>query len=231
MESDLPKVLHRVGGKALIERVIETARQLGPDRVILIVGHGRDQVVKTLIDKSLEYVVQDPPLGTGHAVLQAKDTMKGFGGEVVILSGDVPLLRAETLRRLVKAHREQGAAVTVLTTVAEDPTGYGRILRNERGEFVGIIEHREATDEQRRVSEINSGIYCCDSEQLFLALSRVRASNSKGEYYLTDIISILRSAGRLVRAEQLATFKEICGINTPAELAAAEEYHRGRSDG
>jgi UDP-N-acetylglucosamine diphosphorylase/glucosamine-1-phosphate N-acetyltransferase len=225
MVSDLPKVLHVVGGKPLVEHVIAAARQLGPDLIVVIVGHGRDQVVNLLNGQGLEFAVQDPPLGTGHAVLQARPALQEFRGEVVILSGDVPLLRAGTLRRLVEAHRDAHVALTVLSTAAPDPFGYGRIVRSDDGEFLGIVEHKEASEAQKAITEINSGIYCCDSVQLFRALDNVRADNSKGEYYLTDIVAILRDSGQRVQAVKLAEYREICGINTPAELAAAEGYY------
>ena len=222
MNSDLPKVLHRLGGKPLISHVLKTARELHPDRLLVVVGHGREEVVKELANTGSEWVVQEPQLGTGHAVQQTKGALRGFVGEVVVLSGDVPLLKASTLRRLIEAHRRAEASATVLTALADDPADYGRIVRTADGEFVRIVEAREATPEEKATGEINSGIYCFRADELFGALGRVKTDNSKGEYYLTDVIAILIEAGRIVQAVEFDDFTEVRGINTPSELAEAE---------
>ena len=222
MNSDLPKVLHRLGGKPLISHVLKTARELHPDRLLVVVGHGREEVVKELANTGSEWVVQEPQLGTGHAVQQTKGALRGFVGEVVVLSGDVPLLKASTLRRLIEAHRRAEASATVLTALADDPADYGRIVRTADGEFVRIVEAREATPEEKAIGEINSGIYCFRADELFGALGRVKTDNSKGEYYLTDVIAILIEAGRIVQAVEFGDFTEVRGINTPSELAEAE---------
>ncbi|MFZ5434026.1 MAG: NTP transferase domain-containing protein [Calditrichota bacterium] len=222
MESDLPKVLHRVNGKPLIEYVLDTAESLNPDRIVAIVGHQRDLVCKQLNNKELEFVIQEPQLGTGHAVQQAEPVLVDFDGEVIVLSGDVPLLRTDTLKKLQAVHRNVQANATVLSTTAHDPKAYGRIVRNDRGEFERIVEEREASDEERKITEINSGVYCFHSKTLFDALYSLKADNSKGEYYLTDVIATLKERGFRVQAVNIAEFYEVRGINTQAELEAVE---------
>jgi UDP-N-acetylglucosamine diphosphorylase/glucosamine-1-phosphate N-acetyltransferase len=223
MNSDLPKVLHKICGKTLIQHVLRTARELDPERVVVIVGHRRDEVKAELRDCDAECVVQEPQLGTGHAVLQTAPLLSEFTGDVIVLSGDVPLLKTNTLKQLIRDHQKSGVAVTVLSTMAPDPKGYGRIVRKQDGSFSRIVEEREASAVERQIAEINSGIYCFRAGSLFDALRSVGADNSKGEYYLTDVIGILRGQGKTVQAVNLAEFREVQGINTQAELANAEE--------
>ncbi len=222
MNSDLPKVLHRIDGQPLIAHVLAAARELTPQRLIVIVGHRRAEVKREIKASDVEFALQEPQLGTGHAVLQTKPLLNDLAGEIVILSGDVPLLRAVTLQRLIRNHRSKHAAVTVLSTICPDPTGYGRIVRDERAEFTQIVEEREATPQIRAISEINSGIYCFNSKSLFSVLGQVKAENSKGEYYLTDVIRMLKERGETVQAVNIADFWEVRGINTVGELAEAE---------
>jgi UDP-N-acetylglucosamine diphosphorylase/glucosamine-1-phosphate N-acetyltransferase len=222
MNSDLPKVLHKLSGTPLIHHVLDAAEQLGPDRTVVIVGHRRAEVVDSLTGRKTEFAVQDPQLGTGHAVQQAIPVLDGFAGEVIVLSGDVPLLRAKTLKLLLSNHRIAKATATVLSTVAPDPHAYGRIVRDSEGVFVNIVEEREATEQEKQIREINSGVYCFDAKPLFSALGQIRADNSKGEYYLTDVIAILRKHGNIVQAVDLADYREVRGINTVAELSDAE---------
>lgn len=222
MNSDLPKVLHHINGKPLIEHVLDAARELKPDQLIVIIGHGREDVMKALAGENIQFAVQEPQLGTGHAVMQAQPLLNNFKGEIVILSGDVPLLRAATLQRLLAEHRSQNADVTVLSTTAPDPEGYGRIIRDEQGKFIKIVEDREADTSEKLVNEINSGIYCFESRMLFSSLAQLKPDNAKSEYYLTDIVQILNASGGLVQAVDIADFWEVCGINTIAELRAAE---------
>ena len=222
MNSDLPKVLHRIRDRPLIDHVLATARQLHPERLILIVGHNHERVMAAVTGTDVEFVVQEPQLGTGHAVMQVLPLLNNFAGEVVILSGDVPLLQATTLLRLIFEHRSQSADVTVLSTIAPDPSGYGRIIRNGRGKFIKIVEHRDATPDELCVREINSGIYCFNAKALFQALADLRPENAKGEYYLTDAVHILNIRGRVMQAVDIADFWEVCGINTMEELHSAE---------
>jgi UDP-N-acetylglucosamine diphosphorylase/glucosamine-1-phosphate N-acetyltransferase len=222
MKSDLPKVLHRIAGQTLIEHVVQTARAIGAERIIVVIGHGRELVRETLKESGVEFAVQDPPLGTGHAVMQTYKALSDFTGEILILSGDVPLLRATTLKQLLLIHQARKPAVTVLTAKAIDPTGYGRIVRDPDGNFVAIIEEKEASNEAKHIREINSGVYCFNSNSLFDSLRTVKNDNSKGEYYLTDVIGILRKSGNSVETAEIADFYEIQGINTQGELQAAE---------
>lgn len=228
MKSDLPKVLHEIAGKPLLTHVLNTAGELKPVRVVVIVGHGREQVEQTLDNTGVDVAVQDPPLGTGHAVMQAEMALTGFNGDVVILSGDVPLLTAESLKKLTDYHRAKQATITVASTKAPNPFGYGRIVRDEAGNFLRIVEHKDATETELKLDEINSGIYCVRCRALFSALHRTTNDNAKGEYYLTDVISILREDGKRVEAVEIADFTEVQGINTQEELKAAEKAFLAR---
>lgn len=222
MNSDLPKVLHEIAGKPMILRVLDTAKELGASQKIVVVGHKRELVEAVVRGIADAAVVQDPPLGTGHAVLQAEEAVAPDCDNVLILSGDVPLLRDATLRELIDAHQTSGSDLTVLSTTAPNPFGYGRIIRDLDGVFTGIVEEKDATPEQRSISEINSGIYVVRREELFDALHKVTPNNAKGEYYLTDIVGIMSNYGKETQAVDCAEFSELQGINTVEELAAAE---------
>lgn len=223
MESDLPKVLHPLWGIPLLAHVLKTAKALRPDRLIVVVGHGREIVRQQMAEEPVLWAVQDPQLGTGHAVQQAMPALEGFAGDVVVLSGDVPLLNSATLAQMMAEHRSKQAAVTVLSTTAPDPFGYGRIIRDEDGGFVRIVEHREATEPELRIMEVNSGVYCFTYKYLAESLADLKADNTKGEYYLTDVIAILWGRGLQVQAVNFAAFSEVRGINSIAELKAAEQ--------
>jgi bifunctional N-acetylglucosamine-1-phosphate-uridyltransferase/glucosamine-1-phosphate-acetyltransferase GlmU-like protein len=198
---------------------------------VAIIGHKREQVRDHLDGRGVQFVVQDPPLGTGHAVLQAEPVLAGFVGDIVVLSGDVPLIQRKTLARLIEIHQQRRNAATVLTTIAENPTGYGRIVRDEAGAFKGIVEEREASAAIRQITEVNSGVYVFDSTQLFDYLKQVRPDNRKGEYYLTDLIEIMIRSGRHVEAHSLADFWEVRGINTKQELRDAEREYQAMAQG
>jgi bifunctional UDP-N-acetylglucosamine pyrophosphorylase / glucosamine-1-phosphate N-acetyltransferase len=220
MKSTLPKVLHRAGGLPLIEQVFRSADALSPQTITVIVGHQAKGVREGLGERlGLHFALQEPQLGTGHAVLQAEPALRGRTGTVVLLSGDVPLLRAATLGELVRVHAERRASATVLTAVLEDPDGYGRIVRGADGSIEAIVEHRDATPEQRQIAEINSGIYAFDLAPLFDALRQIGASNAQGEYYLPDLISIYRSRGLGVETVVADDPREILGVNSRKELA------------
>jgi bifunctional UDP-N-acetylglucosamine pyrophosphorylase/glucosamine-1-phosphate N-acetyltransferase len=220
MKSTLPKVLHRAGGLPLIEQVFRSADALSPQTITVIVGHQAEGVREGLGERlGLHFALQEPQLGTGHAVLQAEPALRGRTGTVVLLSGDVPLLRAATLGELVRVHAERRASATVLTAVLEDPDGYGRIVRGADGSIEAILEHRDATPEQRQIAEINSGIYAFDLAPLFDALRQIGASNAQGEYYLPDLISIYRSRGLGVETVVADDPREILGVNSRKELA------------
>jgi UDP-N-acetylglucosamine diphosphorylase/glucosamine-1-phosphate N-acetyltransferase len=222
MESALPKVLHPLAGTPLIDHVLAAAADLRPDKIIVIVGHERERVQEHLADRNLELVVQDPPLGTGHALMQVEPALQRFSGDILVLSGDVPLLQSSTLTRLVEAHRRKSNAATVLSCYLDNPTGYGRILRGPEGEFKAIVEEREASHDIKEIKEINSGIYTFESPRIFDYLRRVAPDNRKGEYYLTDVIAIMVEAGQPVEACAMADFREVRGINTRQDLREAE---------
>ena len=221
MKSLLPKVLHRIGGLTVIERVLRTAAGLSPATITLVVGHGADAVKESLAHSSaspLQFVVQEQQLGTGHALLQTRHVMAGKTGTVILLSGDAPLLTAESLRALVSTHREAGAAATVVTANFVRPFGYGRIVRSG-GRISKIVEERDASPAQRAISEINSGIYAFDLAPLFGALDAIGTANNQGEYYLPDLVGIYRKQKRPVATWTVGRPDEIRGINSRTELA------------
>jgi bifunctional UDP-N-acetylglucosamine pyrophosphorylase/glucosamine-1-phosphate N-acetyltransferase len=230
MKSALPKVLHQACGLPLIEHVLRSADGLQPASAVVVVGHEAELVRERLASRAhLTVVVQQPQLGTGHALLQAEGPLKGLRGTVVMLSGDVPLLTGETIDRLVTTHRSAGAAATVLTAAVSDPTGYGRIVR-EGGRIAAIVEHRDATPDVLAISEINSGIYAFDLEPLFEALRQIGSENSQGEYYLPDLVRIYRERGRVVETVTLADPEEILGVNSRNELAVVAARLRDRKN-
>jgi bifunctional UDP-N-acetylglucosamine pyrophosphorylase/glucosamine-1-phosphate N-acetyltransferase len=231
MKSRLPKVLHSAAGLPLIEHVLRTAGRMSPGSIVIVVGHQADAVRAALQSTpDLLFVLQEPQLGTGHALLQTEAALAGASGTVILLSGDVPLLRAETLQRLVTHHEGTGAAATVLTAVAPDPSGYGRIERNG-GRISGIVEDKDASPAQRAIREINSGIYAFDIAPLFAALRQIGSANAQGEYYLPDLVRIYRDRGLVVETVTLDDPEEILGVNSRKELAqVAASLRRTRND-
>jgi bifunctional UDP-N-acetylglucosamine pyrophosphorylase/glucosamine-1-phosphate N-acetyltransferase len=225
MKSARPKVLHRAAGLTLIEHVLRAAASLSPSSVVVVVGHGRDQLRQALVERQgLSFALQEPQLGTGHALLQAEPLLEGARGTLLLLSGDVPLLRAATLSSLVRAHEAGGAAATVLTATVRDPSGYGRIVRapasaGQSGPIAAIVEHKDASPAEREIREINSGIYAFDLEPLFAALREIGSSNAQGEYYLPDLVRIYRARGLTVGTVNVEDPREILGVNSRKELA------------
>jgi bifunctional UDP-N-acetylglucosamine pyrophosphorylase/glucosamine-1-phosphate N-acetyltransferase len=219
MKSALAKVLHRAGDRPLIDHVLGTAASISPESVVVVVGHGADQVKDALGKRlGLSFALQEPQLGTGHALLQAEPLLRDASGTVVLLSGDVPLLRADTLAALVRRHEKRQAAATVLTAVVASPDGYGRIVR-EGGQIAAIVEHKDASPAEREIREINSGIYAFDIAPLFEALHEIGSSNAQGEYYLPDLVRIYRRRGLTVETVRLEDAREILGVNSRRELA------------
>ncbi|MFY8149804.1 MAG: bifunctional UDP-N-acetylglucosamine diphosphorylase/glucosamine-1-phosphate N-acetyltransferase GlmU, partial [Prochlorococcaceae cyanobacterium] len=219
MKSDLPKVLQPLAGATLVERVLAGCRDLAPERQILIVGHQAQRVEESLAHlPGLEFVLQQPQNGTGHAVQQLLAPLAGFSGDLLVLNGDVPLLRPATLAHLLERHREAGAAVTLLTARLEDPSGYGRVFADAEGRVEAIVEHRDCTPEQRRNPLINGGIYCFRWSALAEVLPHLRPDNDQGELYLTDTVALLQPALH-VEVEDPA---EIAGINDRLQLSACE---------
>jgi len=227
MNSDLPKVLHPLNGKPLLDWVIQNARAAGASKIVVIVGHGREQVIRSL-PPHVEYAVQESQLGTGHAARCAEGNLRDWSGPIVVLSGDVPLLRASTIRQLTSKLAETDAAAVILTGKMSGEHGYGRILRDESGHVKGIVENKDATAEQKKVEEINSGTYAFAPGKLFPALAQLRNNNAQGEYYLTDTIAGFVKSGQTVAAVRAASMSEVLGINTPQELNAAEQALKER---
>ncbi len=220
MKSAIPKVLHRIAGKSLLAMAIDTADALSPDRLVVVVGHQREQVTEHLaeIAPHVTIAVQEQPLGTGDAVRAGLAALPGATGEVVVTSGDVPLLAADTLLDLVAAHRAGGNAATVLTAVVPDPTGYGRIVR-DGDQVARIVEHADATPDELGLAEINAGIYVFDAQALAEGLAALETGNAKGELYLTDVVAHARASGRRVGAQQIADHLQTEGVNDRAQLA------------
>lgn len=227
MKSALPKVLHSVGGKSMVQHVLTAAATAGANRNIVVIGFGADDVRKALGDQA-EFVVQSEQLGTGHAVLQAKELFQDFTGTILVLCGDTPLLQGAELARLIEAHRAKDAAATVLTAHMPDPAGYGRVIRNDQGQVIKIVEQKDATVAERQVSEVNTGIYCFECQPLFAALSNITCANAQGEYYLTDVIGMLADQGQAVWAVPAADYQQTLGINSRVQLAEAETILRRR---
>ena len=221
MKSSIPKVLHAVGGRTLVHHAVAAASQLEPDHLLVVVGHGRDQVTAHLAEVAPKAttVVQDQQLGTGHAVSCALDGLPQLTGTVVVTYGDVPLLTAETLRALLTSHADETNAVTVLTALVDDPSGYGRILRGADGSIEGVIEQKDATDTERAIREINSGVYAFDAAALRAGLARLDTANAQGELYLTDVLSHARAAGGRVGALVVADVWQVEGVNDRVQLA------------
>ncbi|HSJ61654.1 MAG TPA: NTP transferase domain-containing protein, partial [Jiangellaceae bacterium] len=222
MKSDIPKVLHELGGRSLIGHAVAAAAALEPDHLTVVVGHGRDQVVAHLAEvaPSATTAVQDKQLGTGHAVACALDTLPEMDGVVVVTYGDVPLLTTDTLRELIDTHTAGGNAVTVLTATLDDPQHYGRIVRGGDGTVLGIVEYKDASYEVRAINEINSGIYVFDADMLRTGLSQLTTHNAQGELYLTDVLGIAREAGRQVGALRTDDAWQTEGVNDRVQLAA-----------
>ncbi len=227
MKSKLYKVLHPVCGKPMVEHVVDHISQLDANQVVTVVGYGAEMVKERLQGKS-DFVIQEEQLGTAHAVMQAKDALGGKRGTTLVICGDTPLITVETMSALIKQHEETGAKASVLTAYAEDPTGYGRIIRNADGAVAKIVEHKDANEEELKVKEINTGTYCFDNEALFEALDNVSNENAQGEYYLPDVIEILKAKNELVTAYSTDDFEETLGVNDRIALAEAESIMRAR---
>ena len=229
MKSARAKVLHEIGGLPLINYVCRTAQSLGSRKIYVVVGHQAAEVERVVQNQAgdlAEFVMQSEQRGTGHAVMSARAQLADSDSLVLVLSGDVPLIRAETLRSFIENHKSSGAACSVLSVRLENPTGYGRILRDDNDRFARIVEQKDATPEEQKTREINSGIYCFQSRKLFSALERVNTSNKQGEYYLTDVPQILVSDGEAVNVYLHGDAREVSGINTRAELAEFENLVR-----
>ncbi len=228
MRSPLPKVLHLLAGEPLLRHVLETAFSLEPAEVITVIGHKAHLVEEALLPYAVKKVWQREQLGTGHAVLVTEPYLKGFRGDVLVLCGDVPLLRPDTLRGLIFYHHQEKATVTILTAEVSDPTGYGRIIRNKEGFVESIVEEKDASSAQKAIKEINTGTYVFKKDFLYQALKEIRPKNVQGEYYLTDLIAIACKSELKVAAMKVTDETEILGINSQFDLARAEKIFQQR---
>lgn len=228
MKSELPKVIHEVNGIPMISKIIKVLEILKPEENILILGHKKEEVLK-VVGEDADYVVQTEQFGTGHAVLQAKDKLEDYDGDVMVLCGDTPLLREETLEELYKFHRDTDSVTTILTSIYDNPFGYGRIVK-ENGLVKAIVEEKEADAEIKKIKEVNAGVYCFKGRELFDALSKITNNNEKDEYYLTDVIGIQVGEGKKVQSFVLNDNIEILGVNSKVELAQASKVLRDRKN-
>lgn len=226
IKSNLPKVLHKVCGKEMVNHVIDTMRAANINDVNVIIGKGAELVKERTMDKKVSYSLQAEQLGTGHAVKCAKDFLNAKSGVAVIFTGDAPLIKKETVTNLVDTHIKESNKATLLTSVIENPTGYGRIVR-KADSVEKIVEHKDCNEQEIKINEINAGMYCFDIESLVDALDKLSNNNAQGEYYLTDVIGILKSEGKKVGA-MITEFEETIGVNSRAELAIAEKILRDR---
>lgn len=227
MKSNTPKVLHKVCGKEMINHVIDNIRKSGIEEVSVVIGKGADKVRKGTESRSIFYSVQEEQLGTGHAVMCAEEFLKGKKGSVAIFVGDGPLITEETVTKLTQYHEEQRCSATILTSIMSNPLKYGRIIRNSQGEVEKIVEFKDCNEEEVKVNEINSGMYCFDIDILLNTLGKLNNNNNQGEYYLTDVIEILKSEGKKIGAIAVDV-EEITAVNSKAELSVANDIMRSR---
>lgn len=227
MKSKLYKVLHKVAGKSMIEHVVDSVKQAGTDEIVTIVGHGAESVKETLGSQS-SYSFQEEQLGTAHAVKMAADELKGKEGTTLVVCGDTPLITPETLKALADYHEAQRAGVTVLSATADNPFGYGRIVRDQDGRLAKIVEQKDATEAEREIDEISTGIFAFDNVLLFELLEKVKNDNAQGEYYLPDVITLALEAGKIADAYRTDDFDEIMGVNDRVALSKAEAAYRER---
>jgi bifunctional UDP-N-acetylglucosamine pyrophosphorylase/glucosamine-1-phosphate N-acetyltransferase len=237
MKSKRPKPLMEVCGKSMLGWILDACFAADVTRALVVVGYGKEEIVGQFgKDRRIHFVEQREQLGTGHAARTCEPLLRGHGGDVLILAGDTPLVRGEILRALVQAHRDDRAAASMATAVLDDPTGYGRIVRDADGQFVEIVEQMDCTDRQREIHEVFPSYYCVRIEELLFALAKLTNDNNKSEYYLTDIYAILRKSGKKVIAVQAVTAEDVIAPNTRQQLAEAdaamqERIHRSLRDG
>ncbi len=230
MKSELPKVLHPVLGTPMLNYVIEAVRGLLPERIVIVVGYGAEKIKEHINPEGISYILQSEQLGTGHAVGCAKNALQDFEGNIVILNGDFPLIRTETLRSLVDVHGRSGAGVTILSAFLDNPFGYGRVVRGVSGDVLSVVEEKDATGEEKELSEINSGAYCVKSSFLWEAIGQISPENKQQEYYLPDIVNIASRCGKSVIASLAHDSQDVLGVNNRAELALVEEILRRRTN-
>ncbi len=227
MKSKLPKVLHKVCGKPMVEHVMDVAKEIKTQDILVVIGHGASMVEDAIKNKDIHFVLQKEQLGTGHAVMQTENDLPEEGC-VLLLYGDTPLIKTDTLEKLIHYHIEGKYQATILTSTVENPTGYGRIVRDSEGNVLKIIEHKDANAIERKIKEVNSGIYCYDAKLLKKALKQLTNNNAQKEYYITDVIGIFNQEGYKVGVYQVEDQADILGVNSRIELAEAEKIMRKR---
>lgn len=227
MKSDKTKVLHQIAGKEMLKHVVETVEDLN-SKIVSVIGYQSEMVKESLNNYDLNFVKQENQLGTAHAVMQAKDKIKKHDGPVIVLYGDTPLLKISTLEKMIEKHKKVKAALSVLTAKLDDPTDYGRIIRDEKNEIAKIVEENDATDSEKQITEINSGVYCFDNKLLVEALENINCDNAQNEYYLTDTIDYIKNKGNKVIPVMIDDNREIIGVNDRKGLAEAEKILRNR---
>ena len=223
MESKLPKVLHKLNGRSLIDYVLNTASELNPDSITLVVGFQKDLVKNHIKSNNINYVSQDEQLGTGHAALQIERQLQNQKGHLLILYGDVPNIKSNTLSPIINQHIKEDRKATVITATIEDPTGYGRIVRSKNGDLLRIVEEKDCTEDERKIKEWNPGIYIFKIPQLFDELKRIGSNNASNEYYLTDVIELIKEKSP-IQAERISNSSEVIGINTINQLSELENH-------
>ncbi len=229
MNTRLPKVLHEVCGRAMLEYVLEACRGAGVGRIYVVVGYGKEEIVRRYAGQSdLVFVEQPEQRGTGHAVMCCRRYLEGFEGPTLVLCGDAPLIRKETLEVLLEKHLSERSAVTVATAVLKDPSGYGRIVRDAYGNIQGIVEHNDCDAEQRKIQEVNTGYFCYQSPLLLKGLEKIRPDNAKGEYYLTDVLHVLLGEGHKATAVTAVAEEEAMGVNSRSQLAVVGKLMQQR---
>lgn len=229
LKSKLPKALHKVCGKPMLQHILEVLRRMEIESIAVVVGYASEHIESFLGgDAKIRFVHQAERKGTGHAVSLAAPLFQDWHGDVLVLNGDCPLIREDSLRTLVERHHQKGAAASILTATLDDPTGYGRVLRSEADDVLGIVEDRDCNRYERKIQEINAGFYCFQSAELFAALRQLRPNNDQAELYLTDVIQILVRAGKRVEAYMVPDASETFGINNRVQLATAEGILRRR---
>ncbi len=221
MESELPKVLHQLNGKSLIDYVLDTASELNPDSITLVVGFQKDRVKNHIQNDNINYVSQEEQLGTGHAALQLENQLENQSGHLLILYGDAPNIKSSTLSPIINEHIEENRTATLITATLNDPTGYGRIIRNQDGDLLKIVEEKDCTPDEKKIKEWNPGIYIFKIPQLFSELKRIKSNNASNEYYLTDVIELIKENSP-VQAKKIDNPMEVIGINTINQLNSLE---------
>ena len=229
MKSDLPKVLHRIDGRPMVSILLDTLVRMKFDRIVVVIGHKGEMVQQELADYPVEFVWQREQKGTGHAVMMAREVLGDFDGTTLVAAGDVPFLSKESIEGLFDAHVRNQASATCLTAIFDDPTGYGRVIRDQGGDMLeAIVEHKDAAEDILRIKEINTGILCFNNEQLFAALEKIDDNNAQGEYYLTDTVKIMHTSGLRVAVETAENPDEVLGINSVEQLTTVAGKFAGK---